>query len=287
MDKIKEYLPIISVILLILGAIRLVVFYHFFGIDITTYIDLSEIFILSLPFFLTSALFLMVCLSYAMLGVVYDTNNEYSTANSADLTLLKEPSRPHIRASYYILTYFTLFLMPMILLLGPERDRIGYDLYFVLIPVCLVLPPIIPSMHNWIARSYQKAFQKELRSNHLFLFIASLLLMLFSVVFTRTSARKALYNDESITMTYNGEVVKTTDTYSYIGKTKNYAFFYNDNTGYADVYTLSDVKHFSIKDNEPHRRRRTRKKTEAKATPMPKNNAQQKEQSIIADSAKK
>lgn len=88
-------------------------------------------------------------------------------------------------------------------------------------------------------------------------------------------------------MTYNGKVVKTTDTYSYIGKTKNYAFFYNDNTGYADVYTLSDVKDFSIKDNEPHRRRRTHKKAEAKAVPLTKNNAQQKVQSTIADSAKK
>ena len=168
-DKLKEYLPIISIVLLIIGAIRLIVYYRFFGIDITSYIDLSEVLILSLPFFLTSAIFLLTAVSYAFFRIAYESNSDYSIANRTDLTLFKEPNKINIRAGYYVLTYVALFAMPMIFLFGASRERISYDFALIAIPVIFLLPPIVPEVHNWIARLYKRGFNKELQSSHLFL----------------------------------------------------------------------------------------------------------------------
>lgn len=252
-DTLKENLPLVSALLLVLGAVRLIVYYHFFGIDITNYIDLSEIFSLSLSFFITSIAFLTTIVIVSFILRILE-GDYYGTR----LTILSAPSntdRGMISIAYYIIVWLGIFTFPLVFIYAPPKERVNWDILLIAIPLFAFLPPIIPDWHRIINKAYKKLFDKDLNGNNLFLITISVLVLCFSIVFTRTSARRVLYDDETIVkMLYDGKLIQTDSSYKFIGKTKSYAFFYNDKTGYSDVYEMSNVKSFSIKDNDAHRR---------------------------------
>lgn len=76
------------------------------------------------------------------------------------------------------------------------------------------------------------------------------------VQFTRYEAFFVVYGNvnelEQATLVLEKETVITDNVERYVGKTKNYIFLYNVNTGFAKSYALSDVKQFSLRDAKPH-----------------------------------
>lgn len=249
MDKLKEYFPLISALLLILGTVRIIVFYSFFGIDITTYIDLSEIFTLSLSFFISSAIFLILTILIVLIMASYDLKgNNTLSVDYTDMSLLNSPRRNMIAIAYYILTFSVIIASGVLFVYGPSRQRITYDFALVAIPMALLVPPLLPSWHNAIARKYKNLFEKELESKFIFIFTVLVLMAMLSTLYTRTTARKVLYSEDLVQMTYNNKIIKTDSTYKYIGKTKNYIFFYNTTTKAADTYSASEVKFISSKE---------------------------------------
>jgi hypothetical protein len=59
MKEFKENLPLFSALILIIGAAKIYYFYSYFGIDIFSYIELTEIFTLSLSFYANAMLFIL------------------------------------------------------------------------------------------------------------------------------------------------------------------------------------------------------------------------------------
>ncbi|GGF26313.1 hypothetical protein GCM10011383_42280 [Hymenobacter cavernae] len=51
-----------------------------------------------------------------------------------------------------------------------------------------------------------------------------------------------------ITIEYEGKLIRTSPTYAYIGRTKNFTFFYNKQTKYAHVYPNSGIKRVYMRD---------------------------------------
>lgn len=127
---------------------------------------------------------------------------------------------------------------------------VTWDLGWVMI-IMLGIPfasrYIVPKLTN----SVNTGFHLNL-SPSFFAFILLMLSVSTSVIiYVRNEARNILYQQaftkaeakiDTITIAAN-------TNYRYIGKTKNFIFFYNKSTSKADAFSLSDVKHITVSDN--------------------------------------
>ncbi|QNE38980.1 hypothetical protein F1C16_05135 [Hymenobacter sp. NBH84] len=233
LTKIKDNLPFITAIMFILGSTRLIFFYEAFGIDVISYLDLSEIFSLSF-YYITSIGFISVVLLSIYMIYMY----------SKKLSIFNKHFDKYTYAEYIFCGVF--FIVFSLIFFGT-----GIELIFsVIISLLLLFLLYGIEMLIQIAFFNAKLAYREQGFSMLML-TTGLYLTTVNAVIGSLSGRAIRDSEDNdiVTIEYNNKIIRTTKHYIYIGRTKNYTFFYNRQTKFSHVYPNSDVKRIYIKNN--------------------------------------
>ena len=247
MDKLKENLPLISAMLLILGAARLIFFYSYFGIDITSYIDLAEIFSLSLRFFATSALiFVPFGFFYLPTALVMDIRVKSKFRGyREDIDAITPVEGVVATAMSFILFMLTYFMFT-----GYMDFTVTIDMALLMVLI-FILPWTTQTFLPILQDKLNKIFKTDLSNSFFAGIILVLSVSIFAIAVSRHSARNMAYAKKFISaeVQIDDKVIRSSDGYRYIGKTKNYIFFYNRAANKSDAFSLANVKRVTLSDD--------------------------------------
>jgi hypothetical protein len=240
LDKVKDYLPIFSAFVLIIGSIRLVYYYSFFGISIAEYIELSEIVTLSLSFLInsliTSALFLLLFVP-TILRTHMSTGSDKKSEAVAVLCFLAY-------ISYWFCNTYDIF--------GNYKLDLRINLDVIVAPFLLLILAFIPSYIEQIKNSYIiSLFSINVEGKYVTLFVAFAGLFILCVLQSRTNARDILLlrKPDLVKVKIDSTIIESSNNYRFIGKTKNFIFFYNTKDNIADSYALDGGKKISVQNS--------------------------------------
>ena len=226
MDKLKEYLPLISVIVIGLGFVRLNSYYSYFGVRIIDYIQVTEILTSFLDSLMTFSMIIGGIVAYAFIGDVILSQKEKPTFNSLKKLLgiknetdkineLKQKRRDNFRAifSAFILAAFSTLIASK----ESESDEIFKIWLFVIGSILAYFLLIFISAYVKVGRNFKIIFSGAL------IFVIVYFTGKLDAVKTKLSFDKEYY-----VVKYGDTAITTNKHLIYLGKTDKYFFIYND-----------------------------------------------------------
>lgn len=231
--SIIDYLPLASAVFLVLGALRLIFFYKFFGIDIVSFIDLSEVITLSFAFFINGVFALLIFL-VVFIPTITDAQikgvEDKKTGATGWLMI----------SAFIIYSYFTMYDIAGNYIVA---FRVNYDtliMFAVIIFIFVFSSKILPI----IKRNTFYYFGYDVNGNISAILVLFVSICALCVLQSRDSARDILFKKkpEYVEIKVDSLLLKTNYTYRFVGKTRNYAFFYNTTTNICDVYSVEGDK---------------------------------------------
>lgn len=230
---IKEYLPLASAVFLILGALRLIFFYKFFGINIVSFIDLSEILTLSFSFFINCVFIALIFFIIFIPSITDSQIKGIEDRKTGAVALL-------VIISFFVYFYFSIYDVnkDYIIDFRVSKDTIGA--FVVVLLIAIFSSRILPV----IKRRISYYFGYNVSANTSASLVSLLGMCILCVLQSRDSARDILLKKrpEHIEIKLDSTLIKTSYSYRFIGKTKSYIFFYNTKTDVSDVYSLDGDK---------------------------------------------
>ncbi|RYE24455.1 MAG: hypothetical protein EOP45_05805, partial [Sphingobacteriaceae bacterium] len=296
MEEIKNNIPLISAFLLILGAANLLVYYGYFGIDIMSYLDFSEViqlqfkvFAIAAAFIVANALYMYLCPKFVgpdsdrVIEIRKNREEEYRKARA----LKKTEGKPETKGFFSKISGWYLWL-PFILFYAYElqANNTYTDLFiFGLIPIWTVLVIIayfefrkgivseeefnedatIEERREQVQKAIKDRTPEQnslLSSGKVFCLIIIITFASVNLIFLR--ARYVVSNTslQEVTAFMEKDTLITNENYRYVGQTKGHIFFYDKKKEQAEVYATSDVKKLLIREGINY-------KEKGKAEPKP------------------
>lgn len=251
MKDLKDNLPLLSALLLIIGAAKIFYFYSYFGVDIFSYIEITEIFTLSLSFFANALLFIIpfaiLILQQALtletrVPKIWSRALLFRTEQRSDIDKITP-----LEATVGIIFWIGLLLSMISMLTGYLAFTVTFDMAigFILI---LILPFVSSHLLPSIQLTINKIFKIDITNG----FIAFLLIVIFSGLYAIGYSRQTARNIELkenfvvVEIKFDSLTIKSSESYRYIGKTKGYAFFYDKISRRADAYLIGNAKSLSV-----------------------------------------
>lgn len=231
MKQIREYLPVITVLLIFLGYTGLSSFYNKFGIDIYNYISTSEILTLFLPEIAAGAKTIILLFGVLTTFIF----NRFDEKIFAELRTEEKLHNSLISFKYTALAAFFLTAVIKYFSDDIEYEIIGTSIFFVLAYVY-----------------YKLKYQfKELAFDSTFL-VAWLLVIV--TMYEKNRADNILENGNSqvITFLHHNKLITTNDsTLNYLGQTQDYMLLYNTTEKKAFVLKKENIDSITL-DVLPH-----------------------------------
>ena len=263
--KLKDNLPMLSIGLIIIGISNLIVYYRHFNIDIITYLDFTEVLQMQFTSFVMSfAIVLFLYLSvgfFSVIGPSYEQIVEYriefqASHSPEQIKLIQEKNRKESRKSKFIL-----FLLLSILLLPYIAKLIvDYDSTDGIILGCisiLVVATIIDTIYTFFLqaeedKTYFNNKPKFVLARQIGLFVFLLYTNIIAAHITAVAYQFPSSINE-VTITTEKSTITTGKDLRYIGKTKNFTFFYNIVKKKASIYPNGDIKATDISAGTDYR----------------------------------
>lgn len=230
-SRLKEYIPIVAPIIIALGIIKQMFYYHAFNIPILNFLEVGEVLIL----FMFDALLLLLFIVPPMIMFLV-----------ADFQVTKQTTFFGERQTMLDLLFkFFLLLGGLLFVYSAIMMIIYWNDYFekTLFGLVLVLSILLMYVYRLSLHAVNETGKKILLTTVVFVFIVYQVL-----VNTNTEARRA-YNGR-----YIGTVIKTKDTtyisdstMFYVGKTKEYYFIYNKKKNNAIIIPDGEIEKVTYK----------------------------------------
>ncbi|MDD4110699.1 MAG: hypothetical protein PHS54_04015 [Clostridia bacterium] len=276
MIKILKNIPLISGVLIFFGYLHYSFYYSFFGIEISSYLTTGELLLsflrLTIPILSIIAMLSLYMIGALVLMVTRDKSlNEEEKDNDAfNLFFLKELNdfisslkRKNFR-SFKAYIFVILELITLLLSLGFALFFIGYIL-FLFYQIVSENPKlslinskasiVFAVMWFFVLFSTLEKLKKKYQDHmHNFVLVFGLLGLFLSniYIFNKETALKTLkgHPENQITIYAEDETIKTDNNLVFIGKTDNFIFLRNLQEKENEIYNISDVKKFTIKQLE-------------------------------------
>lgn len=247
-----------SLILLMAGYFDLKTYYNYFGINISSYVNASEILMASLDnlsiviFSLTIQFIIWLSFFKYLFDYTEEDINMYWEGKrkpkeySDDLTIIRFLGNKKIRI--FILIQFIVFIIALIFknIFPHSRFLLQFGL-FVFINLWIFMWIYMAWIQS--TRIFYNIFkrQENYSPKLLISFVVFVPTLLFTIwvknaMFVGNHLRK-YGNKEKIEMILqNDSIISTNDSIRYLGKTGNYIFFWNKNTWTSTIYSSGQVK---------------------------------------------
>lgn len=254
--RIKDNLSLFSLILLMLSLYRLVLFYHYFGIDIFTYIDFTEALLLTTPFFIVIGI-VMIVLSITTVVRVKTAKQLAPYPDAPQDANFKQRFR-HYTSPFGYYTFFFGYPLLFAFAIYVSWEMKWYDsLEYTSTGVLIVLLNLFREFWANELGSILKGAGIAISKVGVQLILFAFVILLLLTAQTRYHAFYIVNGEtnelDSVKFAVDNDIFITNDTIRYIGKTKEWIFLYNNKSGVASAYSTGDAKGFSIQDSNPHK----------------------------------
>jgi hypothetical protein len=224
-NKVKEYLPFASLIILIGGLLRLIIYYHAFKINITQFIDLSEIVILFLYIFIQYVI--AVILLFPTFWMYY--------------LLTTQPNRAP-RIVQFVLAALLIMFYSMVNYVFNSFFSIEIQISANLVGLVM----LVLFTYKFLAKkkiNFGKAIVTAVVVPYILLCIVAPF-----VVASNFKKDKFLHNSSVV---LEDRKIKPRENIYLVGFTRNYLFFYNDSSQMPEITPISKLKTISV-NNLPY-----------------------------------
>lgn len=232
MDKILKYLPFLSGFTILLGVLKLTIFFHHFHIEIISYLSLSDILIAFLNDLNSIAVVSLISIFHICLS---NHIINFFGESLIHLFIIKFKKR-------YIIFFGASFSLMVILLVNNWVELAIWNIYLTVF-LCsnLILFLFIRREKN--TPDYE--FRIEIVARNLVLFIQALIISSVIVLVAIMEIREAKEAGIKVTLTMKDGKIVRNDSNIYLGKVGSYHFFSRE--GNASIIKDADVKRIDIK----------------------------------------
>lgn len=226
MEWIKNNLPLITVLMLLLGMVDIVVYYQPFNINIISFLDISEIIQLQFTLYL---FFLWAIISFVP-AIYWNLEKIYKRSFDSNDNRLAAMSK---------------------LLAKSDRKIVDMKQKYAYLPLSKF--DELTNEHDDVIDSHSELVKSHAKTkNIIHIYIA---LAVF-IVAGLTSAGKALYDAYQLktksivelSMQVGDKPIATSRNYRYLGRTKNFIFLYDYAKRESYVFSNSEVKELIFKE---------------------------------------
>ncbi|QDK80069.1 hypothetical protein EXU85_16215 [Spirosoma sp. KCTC 42546] len=239
-----KYLPILPILISIISAIKIKLFYSIYNIEVTGYFEPSEIllsFLDDLPFLLVIILFFVTILQRIVTKKISNSIFNYIFRN---------------KALWLVVGYYSLYLLailgaiiPLFLFIDSIEANKTIQLPILMVFILIIIASTTP-LFSYLFQ-LQEIFPKNLSitiyaySNILSILIFYLILeLLIKYNLTEGNYRKGS------TIITNSTIYKIDSLNLYLGSSINYHFLYNKKSKTSIIIPSSDIKELKLTSNK-------------------------------------
>lgn len=243
---LKKVIPYFGPILIMLGYVKLNLFYNHFGIKIVDYLEFTEILTLFLPdiVYFSSILFFVFIFDFLTKDEIEITSQD----NIKDEIISTHSFKKRIKLNYKLNTF--LFWFSLLIMIGFLIKLIWFretltflDWFYLMVPTLLIFMIIMLEYRYKYYNTYGEKLNPSYNNYILILFFYTL----FSVFYTFTDIDKTENrSDKTISFLYLDTKIQTDESLIFIGNTKNYLFIHNKKKNKSFVFNRSDIKDLQI-----------------------------------------
>lgn len=238
--EIPKFIPFLTIITFVCSSLDLIIYYSYFNINIFKYLELNEIFTQVLNDLLLNVFIFLIMAIIPQVVIRKFKVIENHISRTAE----------HINY-HNVVTIFLLILIILEIEFMIEKDL--YNLFFslgIFIPIFFLYILLLEFRAN-------KKFLMPVSKTSMLAIVFSVYIITQSVVFSFFHLLNVrlhhIYSNTDIeieskkTSTINGniviesKIVKSTNSYYFIGQTNNNIFFYNEANNTTDCYFTKDV----------------------------------------------
>jgi magnesium-transporting ATPase (P-type) len=246
---LMTYLPLFSLMAYLFGAVRLQYFYSLFNFNALSYFEFGEILMQAFSDALTLIIFLFVLVG--IIGVsLFFKRTPQANPNRPPLKLLK-PFK--VRLGEHIITFTIIIAVFSLLIIrhvfGLFYSGENYEVYYSnLQDLIIELSGIVMLVSTQLLK---KAGIDLVKNRLVMSFILGIIsLMVYAVIFSTNAIIKIRFyhTTTGTSITTDKSIITSTKVYYYIGRSKDYIFFYDEKKKAVDVFPSSEVKKATIKE---------------------------------------
>jgi len=260
LDKIKERLPLITIIIFCLSLIKETAYYWHYGISITEFISLSEVGLLFANTLILLLLFIIIPYIFKILRDEIEVINFTEAANYVKekfperfeprVEKIKTPksiihyNKPLNRASTLVLIIadilFLLFFLSALIHYGkPDYKYLYYAIIIGIIGVLMIGYKLV----------FYSEYRKQRKGLHIVLIALGLIALALIIAHLDISQvdRGKFFGTKIVTNDSSTNHISDKNHY-YIGKTDKYLFIYNSTDTSTSIINIQEVKTFDLKE---------------------------------------
>lgn len=238
-----KFLPLFSLLLFALSISKQILYYYYFNLDILSFLDLNEVVVEYINSLLVTLLFFIctVGLTFIMVRSLRKQSKLYR--RFTDKIMASNQS---------LILFFFILLVSLLTSIGYVRYYLNLSTYEFDEWVKVAVTEYLMSLFVIIFLAHIPIFLLEkgyitFNFSHIFTYVFILLLIAFTVVDGRNlSFYKKVNSSYGTSFKIGNNIYKSTPTYYYIGKTKNYVFYFNAINESTTAYQMKDITSLNI-----------------------------------------
>ena len=243
--KLSTYLPYAGSVIIFLGVVRLVMYYHNFSISIVNYLEFSEIITSFLDVLVVCAFFLL----YVVSEWLFRSDKSEDTRKSREKArLLKADSFIEIIKVYPAYLQTRLLILITFALLIVAADIFGLcttptdrRFFFSIAGLALAWPILQVEIER---KRIKIGFGDEFQKLSSLILIGALFFLIVEIVANYEAGQVIednFYSGTVIEFT-DGKIFQSTHNRYYVGNTQNYVFIFDERKGLTDVVPMEYVR---------------------------------------------
>jgi hypothetical protein len=243
---LKNFIPFIGTLLIVVGYLKISLFYKHFNIEIINYLEFSEILTIFLPDILKYCLFIFLGIGANFLLESKSETEKYHNIK-VELTnsiKLKDRFKNHYNLNKELVWLSILILFIYLISFIWLREKFWDTLMGTfIIPSLLLFNILLLEFRNKYKILYNKYFDPTINNIILLIFLFGLL--------TVSSVHSEIKETESkqelkITFSYLNETLNTSKSLKYVGQTRNFLFLYDLKKKESRIFEISELRNYKI-----------------------------------------
>lgn len=255
-SQVTKYLPVLSLYSLSFGMINLTYYYRCFNINILFFLEMDEILNQTLTdFYKVTAIVLVTATAFGLFNRSSDEDEVLTEEELRQkrLEMREKRNSRNYKRKWTNLKIFRLIMLSIVMCfliyptwyLGFEtNNKLDSPILLISIVswvVCLVVTLTYEGHYQITKRYPTRQFQ--------IITLSGAVTIIMAIFVAEIRYRNLFKNELKISITVGQKPIKSTSTNYYIGRTKNYVFFYNVSSNSTDVYPTSTISKYTIYDN--------------------------------------
>ncbi|MGI8598206.1 MAG: hypothetical protein ACR2KB_03030 [Chitinophagaceae bacterium] len=236
-NSLKPLIPFLPFLVIVIGLLKTITFYSYFGININDFISLSEVTVLFADSI--SLIFFLLILPFIILIANLPYQHGYPFDNNAIENRAKNLRKRWYKSLPTIISIFLFILCMVGIFLGNYLVRTQFIIIIFVLLAIVILRELYYNYYEKNKKHYDPIY---------FTLTVGLLMFVGTVIYMQLakadSVKRGRYNGTKI---YTSDSTYVADSSNiYVGKTDRYLFIFNTNDNSPTIIPISEVKKLTL-----------------------------------------